>query len=166
MWDLGSGVSAILGAVVGGGVTYAGTVANLRWQSRQAKHRRKHALLDRRHDAHLAMIEATIQFADRAGEVQGTLTDEALGDEQRAAYQQAWDQFSSARAAALLSGPRVVTESLREMQRDAIAIGTVLDKWIEDHTVRPMDIDALENAFAFSRVAYIDTARQHLSLNE
>lgn len=112
------------------------------------------------------MIEAVLNFAEDSRQTVDALSDGTFDDHQRRRYLESWREFSVARGAALLAGPKQLTSPLRDMARDAAEYSNLVDTWISDTNNRPEGLQHSEVASEKSRIAYIDAARQHLALDD
>ena len=164
MFDIGSGVSALLGAAVGGVATYAGTWQNLKFQARQAKHARTNSLLDKRHDTHQQMIISLYRFVERSRALEERLTAKLPTDDAVVKYLEAWEEVNVGRGAALLAGPRAVGTALLDMMGSAAEYSNLLDNW-RSGKGKSREFGDIRGQFESKRVTYIETARVHLSLD-
>lgn len=165
MWDIGSGASAVLGALVGGGVTYSGTWLNIRFQSRQAKYARINTLADRQYEAHQTFIGAMYQLHEAALELHMRLDNVGASleaDDLSAEYERRWKQFSELRGLALLAGPKDVSDHVRAVAIAGADYANAIDRWKRGDG-KPRNLDQLRSAFDEARSNYLDAAQESLS---
>lgn len=165
MFDLGSGVSALLGAAIGGGVTFAGTYLNIKFQSSQAKHLRMNQRVDKRQDAHETMLIATYSFLERSRELVECLNDGISSDDAHAKYVESWEELNTTRGVAMLAGPKPVSAALMDMMAPAVEYSRLVDRYAKGRG-KSQSLEQVHHDFYEKRLRYIDVAREYLSLDE
>ncbi|MGW5074020.1 hypothetical protein [Rhodococcus sp. NPDC004095] len=160
MWDIGSGLSALIGAVVGGTATFAGTWLNVKHQGRQAVQARREERINRRYAVHQQMVTATFAFGEITRKVAYDYHDDrsAMPADLVQRYHNAWEEFQVAQAGALLAGPAALNESLRALDDAASAYSGTVDKLLSG--TRTQKPDGQRDAFWISTNKYIADARE------
>ncbi|MBP2522448.1 hypothetical protein BS618_27740 [Rhodococcus erythropolis] len=168
MVEIGSGLSAVLGALVGGSASYAGTWLNLKFQAKQAKHSRANLLSDRRQNVHQELLSTVYMFVERSRVVCELLDARDTAPNElataKAQYVLAWEEISLSRGAALLAGPQAVSEDLLSMLLAASEYSLVIDRWLAGKG-KSQSLDTMRQNFYDARLKYIETARKHLELD-
>ncbi|GAA1482873.1 hypothetical protein GCM10009624_33130 [Gordonia sinesedis] len=165
MWDIGSGLAGVLGAIAGGIGTYAATWLSLRKQEHQVDKQRRNQLQDRRHAAHEQMVISLYKFVDSSREVETYLDAKTPVDPQvDKAYLDAWGDLNIVRAAALIAGPKELSQQLNETIHSAAQYSNALDRRLADNG-KAKDYGDLREACRISINTYVDAARGHLSLD-
>ncbi|MGX7694115.1 hypothetical protein [Gordonia polyisoprenivorans] len=166
MWDIGSGLAGVLGAVAGGVGTYSATWLNLKKQEHQADKQRDYELRDRRQAAHQDMVLSLYKFVDIAREVEACFDSKTPVDPDiKKAYLAAWEDLNIVRAAALLAGPKELSRVLSNTFENAADYSNVLDRRLAGNG-RAQNFDILRTDFRASVDTYVDDARKLLSLDE
>lgn len=166
MWDIGSGLAGVTGAVVGGLGSYSATWLNLKKQEHQADKQRRYELQDRRLVAHEQMVTSLYKFVDTSREAETYLDAKtAVNAEVTAAYLDAWHDLNIVRAAALIAGPKELSECLNTTFENAAEYSNALDRWLAANG-KAQGYDRLRSAYRSSVNDYVDAVRNHLKLDE
>lgn len=178
--DLGSGWSALLGALIGGGASYTGNWLSLRYAERNARDSRKNDLSDRRFAIHQNMVAAAFGFSHTADiymmlilaiHPSSSVSDDlephdlVMHNEEDVVrdFFAAARQFNERLALALIAGPSPLTSQLRTLSSVTELYRIGLLAWMANGE-RPMQFYATRREFLGEYSRYVDLAQEHLEL--
>lgn len=164
MFDIGSGLSALFGAAVGGGVTYAVTWLGIKFQSKQAKHDYVNALAAQRRETHQQVIKHLFLYIERARSTVELRNKNRDLDDAVHRYTLAWDDVHVSMGVALMEGPNILSDKLFELMTTTIEYANLVENYVNGGA-KSNNLGRVEDQMHDQKLAYIDLARKQLSLD-
>ncbi|MGC5249403.1 hypothetical protein ACPXB3_21060 [Gordonia sp. DT219] len=163
MWDIGSGLSALFGAIVGGGVTLFGTWLTLRASREERHEKRISELTDRQIARHEQLIVDLYALDDTSRRMLDHLLGDSIDDQANIEYESSWVKSNISRAQARFAGPPELHHTLvhaLEVSKDFV---NAIDKWRDDGAaLTPEQVSDLQRQYRQARNEYIEAASQIL----
>lgn len=163
MWEIGSGLSALLGALVGGGVTLIGTWLTLRATREEHQEKRRFELADRQIARHEQLMVDLSALDEAARPVIASLQAGSIDEQANANYESTWEQSSVSRAQARFAGPPELQEALNKALSATEEFVNKIDDWRDNgEALTPQQVRNLRQRYREARSVYADAASRIL----